>query len=131
MIRSASAAFKDFRRRSLHFILAEAVGIGLLEPLPQPLGAVSLGGVVAAAALLQHGLLDEQRRVRPERERDGVGRPAVDGQLPVRQLDVDLRIERVFLEVIYDDTYDVSLDLPDEVPRRSCVIGRGVVTPSI
>src|SRR5215831_5925603 len=63
---------------SLHFVLAEVVGIEALEPFVEMLGVRRLRGHVERLRVLDHRLLDEDRCARPERQRDRVARTRVD-----------------------------------------------------
>ena len=62
-------------------------------------------------ALSMTAVLDEDRRPRPQRQRDRVARPRVDRQrLPVHA-QVNQRVEGVLLQVGDDDLLDVGLEI--------------------
>src|SRR4029079_839889 len=66
----------------LHLVAAELLGVDSLEPPPQPLGLVVPGSVLAGG--IEDRLLDEDRRVRTQREHHGVAGTRIDLEdLPV------------------------------------------------
>src|SRR6476620_9110855 len=62
----------------LHLVLAEVVGVEALQPLVQPVGVALLAGEIDRLGVVDDRVLDEDRRPRPQRQRDRVARPRVD-----------------------------------------------------
>src|SRR6476469_7645797 len=56
----------------LHLVLAHIIRIQALEPFLQPLGVSFLRREVHGLRVVDHGVLDEDWRARPERQRDCV-----------------------------------------------------------
>src|SRR5690242_3153047 len=82
-------------RGSSHLVLAELFRIEALEPFVQPIRVGFLRREVDRLGVIDDALLDEDRRARPERQRDGVARPGVDRHRLAVQRQVDERVERV------------------------------------
>ena len=132
-LREIARRFQGWRASAqplLHLVAAHRLGVEALEPLLQPLGVLFVGHEVDGLGVVDDAILDEDRRLRPQRQRDGVARPGVDrDRLPVHE-QVDERVERVLSQVGDDDLLDVRLEVADDVlqqvvrhrPRRRHVL---------
>src|SRR5437667_5822542 len=85
--------------RPLHFVFPQVVRVEALEPLVQPIGVGFLRGEIDGLGVIDDRLLDENRRPRPECQRDGVAWAGVDGQGGPVQRKVDEAVNRGGLQM--------------------------------
>src|ERR1035437_4867570 len=102
----------------LHLVLAEIVGIEALQPLLQPIGVRRLRHEIDRLGVVDDRLLHENRRPRPQRQRNRVARPRVDGHRLAVQPQVDERVERVLLQVADDHLLHRRLEVLDDVAQE-------------
>ena len=86
--------------------IAEVVRIEALEPPLEPLGVLFVGREVSGLGLVDDPVLDEDRRLGAERQRDRVARPRVDRDRLAVDRQVDQRVEGVVLQIGDDDLVD-------------------------
>ena len=87
------------QRIESHFVLAQIVGIEALEPLLQLVGVGLLAREIHRLGVVDDRLLDEDRGLGPQRERDRVRRPRVNRQGVAVAGDVDQCVEGVLLQI--------------------------------
>src|SRR5437762_1401335 len=106
--------------RRLHLVLAEIVRVEALQPLVETIGVGLLAREVDGLRVVDHRLLDVDRRARPQRQRDRVARARVDRHhvAVAVQRQVDERVEGVLLQVADDDLFDFGLQIADDVAQQ-------------
>src|SRR5258708_3773530 len=73
----------------LHRVLAKLFRADLLEPFLELLLVRRLGGQVHGLRLVEHPLQDEDRRIRAQREGDGIAGPRIDDQILASLIEVE------------------------------------------
>src|SRR4051794_28287605 len=104
----------------LHLVFAEVVRVEALEPLVQPIRVAlsDLARRIEGFGVVDHRLLDEDRRPRPQRQRDRVARPGIDRQRLVIHAKMNQRVEGILLEVADHDLFDGRLEVVDDVTQQ-------------
>ena len=84
----------------------------------QPIGIGLLGREIDRLGVVDDRVFDEDRRPRPQRQRDRVARPRVDRHRVAVQREIDERVERVLLQIADDDLLDRGLEIVDDVAQQ-------------
>ena len=75
-------------------------------------------GEIDRLGVVDDRVLDEDRRPRPQRQRNGIARPRVDGHRVAVERQVDERVEGVLLQVADDDLLHRRLEVRDDVAQQ-------------